>query len=316
MNYIDQIKGFWITQEMNQLGTSEIAMYFYMLEIWNKTGWIGCFKRNNYKVMADLSIRSIKTLQSIRDRLQTAGILTFRQRNGVANVEYVMNDLSKFYRGSGIGKGIGSIEGSGIGPGIVNINQTRPDQTSKSHSAADASAPREKSAKKQKASSKKNTPAPAAKFWAPLVELWFTFNEEKYGARPTFHGADPRHFRKILDILEQRAINAGLQWTERIAHERLRAFLDIAFKDQWMQQNFLLPHLDKFMDKFILNQQHGNSKISGKAAGRAKTGRGGTIEDLQALKRRPKGPADAGPEPGGLQDHPGGADWTPAEVVE
>lgn len=146
MDYIRQIKGFWLTQEVNQLGISEIAFYFYLLEVWNKTGWTGTFKRNNYKVMADLSIKSYKTLQSVRDKLKAAGVLSFVQRNGDANTEYRMLDLGNFYQGlgkgscegieplgkkyqglgEGLGKGLG--QGSGEGSGVVNKTNTKTKQ--------------------------------------------------------------------------------------------------------------------------------------------------------------------------------------------
>lgn len=142
MNYFEQIKGFWIAQELNQFGTSEIALYFYLLEVCNKSGWTGTFHRDNSKVMADLSIRSYKTLQSIRDRLSAAGVLSFKQRNGNSNPEYTLHDLGKKYlgtgkgsdplgkkyQGSGEGLGKGSGKGSGQGPGKV-ISNTIPDQT-------------------------------------------------------------------------------------------------------------------------------------------------------------------------------------------
>jgi len=278
------------------------------------------FRCSNNELCSALSI-SEKSLWGYRNELIQAGLISYKSGKSKKSIGIYSFNGCKIYNQSDNQTGNQSDNQSvnqsgGFASDYIEDKPKLKTQTETSFSAADASAPRGQSTKRQKASSKKNTPAPAAKFWAPMVELWFTFNEEKYGARPTFHGADPRHFKKILDILEQRALNAGLQWTEGVAHERLGAFLDIAFQDPWMQQNFLLPHLDKFMDKFILNQQHGNSKISGKAAGRAKTGRGGTIEDLQALKRRPKGPADAGTGPGGLPDHPGGTDWVPAEVIE
>ena len=127
MNYIEQIKRFWIAQEGNQLGPTEIALYFYLLEVCNKCGWIGQFKRNNAKVLADLSI-TFKTMQASRDRLQQAGLITFKTQNGVPNVSYSVIDLCKISKGLGQGSGGGSGrglgQGSGQGSGQDNINQT------------------------------------------------------------------------------------------------------------------------------------------------------------------------------------------------
>lgn len=127
MNYIEQIKGFWLAQEAYQLGTSEIALYFYLLETCNKTGWTGTFYRNNYKVMADLSIRSRKTLQSVRDKLKSAGIIDYYQSKGNANVQYMLLDLGKKYTGKGTG--LGTSWGTGLGTSWGTLNKTKLNQT-------------------------------------------------------------------------------------------------------------------------------------------------------------------------------------------
>jgi hypothetical protein len=70
IDYRKQVRSFWIAQESYQLGTSEIALYFYLLETCDKTGATGSFYRNNHKIMIDLGIKSYKTLQSVRDKLK------------------------------------------------------------------------------------------------------------------------------------------------------------------------------------------------------------------------------------------------------
>lgn len=124
-SYIDHINGFWILHDRHQFSMSEIAMFFHLTDVWNKTIWIGTFKRNNSKVMADLSIKSFKTLQSIRDRLRSVGILQYKQRNGVTNCEYTMEDLGKICRGFGKGSVEGSGKGSVEGLGVVNKTETK-----------------------------------------------------------------------------------------------------------------------------------------------------------------------------------------------
>lgn len=92
MMYSD--KNFWTLQNSYQLGVTEIALYFYLVEVSNVCGWIGTFKRSNSKICADLSI-SFRTLQSARDRLKQIGILDFKTRNGDANVTYTFAKFAK-----------------------------------------------------------------------------------------------------------------------------------------------------------------------------------------------------------------------------
>lgn len=247
MNYIEQIKGFWIAQEVNQLGTSEIALYFYLLEVCNKSGWNGTFYRNNYKVMADLSIRSYKTLQSTRDKLKQKGIIDFFQKNGEANVSYLLPNLSKKYLGKGQGLGKGSGEGLGEGLGEENINQTetKPNQTnSKSHSRAEA-----------RVKEKKEVP-----FWKSFVETWNDFYFEKVGEKFNYLEKDFNHLKKIYNFLKKRAADKKFEFTEDNLLAAFKFFLKKAWeKDDWLKNNFSIANVLSQFNQ-ITNGKQSNSK--------------------------------------------------------
>lgn len=101
MNYIEQINSFWVANEEFGFLPTDIALYFYLLKINNACNWKETFKRNNTKIMADLSI-SYKTLHASRQRLQKCGIISFQTKNGSPNVTY---NLGKNYQGQGGGDG-------------------------------------------------------------------------------------------------------------------------------------------------------------------------------------------------------------------
>lgn len=101
MNYIEQINSFWVANEEFGFLPTDIALYFYLLKINNACNWKETFKRNNTKIMADLSI-SYKTLHASRQRLQKCGIISFQTKNGSPNVTY---HLGKNYQGKGGGGG-------------------------------------------------------------------------------------------------------------------------------------------------------------------------------------------------------------------
>lgn len=250
MNYIEQIKGFWITQEVNQLGACEIAMYFHLLEIWNKTGWTGTFNRNNYKIMADLSIKSYKTLQGIRDRLQDAGILEFRQKNGDANVVYKLADLSKIYQGSG--KGLGKVrakvwERFGKGSGEVNINETKPNETkhSKSHSPPNGG------------DEKKELP-----YWKKFVDEWHKQYELLMNEKYLFMAKDFANLKRIYKFLESRARSKNFVFNEENLLKSFTFFIQKAWeKDLWLRENFSISNcLAKFNEITNGQQNYKNGK--------------------------------------------------------
>ena len=243
MNYLFQVKGFWVKYEVNQLGTSEIAMYFYMLEVWNKTGWIDTFKRNNYKVMVDLGIRSYKTLHAVRSKLQSSGILKFIQRNGDANAEYKMDDLSIFYKGSGKGSGEGIDKGLGKGSGKVNINQTKPNQTnnSKSHLG------------------ERETNKTQMIFWKEFIKTWNECYLNKIGGKYNYLDKDFKNLKTIYQILEKRALAENIEFTNENLMNDFNFFLNKAWeKDEWIRKNFTVSNVLSQFNQIANGTTNGN----------------------------------------------------------
>ncbi|MDR0661751.1 MAG: hypothetical protein LBG19_13415 [Prevotellaceae bacterium] len=89
MNYIERVRGFWRSREEHSFSTTEVALYFYLLEVCNSCLWKNLFKRNNAKIEADLGI-SFKTISTARNKLQQRGLIAFKTRNGCPNVEYTL----------------------------------------------------------------------------------------------------------------------------------------------------------------------------------------------------------------------------------
>lgn len=113
--------------------------------------------------------------------------------------------------------------------------------------------------KSKKVSTKKNTePEP---YWDLIIEIWFSFNEEKYGGRPILSGQDARNLKKLIQLLKARAKLKQVEWNEQTAPQRLRAYLDEAFEDPWLKGNFLLNNLVTQFNKIILNHsQHATNR--------------------------------------------------------
>ena len=94
MKYIERINMFWVLHEGNQFSTTEIALYFYLLKVANLLGWPDSFKRNNAKILIDLSV-SFKTLAKARNRLKQANLIDYKTINGSPNVSYTFGNFPK-----------------------------------------------------------------------------------------------------------------------------------------------------------------------------------------------------------------------------
>jgi hypothetical protein len=142
MNYIAQIKGFWIAQREHVLNATDIALYFYLLEVCNSSNWANPFKRNTAKVMADLKI-SRSSFDRSRNRLARQGICSYRSVNGTPNTTYQLTDLEALYRNrfSKADKGTeaGADQGCDTGADQLNKNsKQKPKQTAVVVSYSDA----------------------------------------------------------------------------------------------------------------------------------------------------------------------------------
>lgn len=89
-------------------------------------------------------------------------------------------------------------------------------------------------------------------FWQSLVEVWFDFNRKEFGDEPSFQRDEPKILKRIIQLLKKRAATKNEPWTEETAPVRFKNFLDKAFKQKWLNENFLLSNLEKQFDKIIL----------------------------------------------------------------
>lgn len=114
-------------------------------------------------------------------------------------------------------------------------------------------------------------------FWQKLIEVYFEFCREKFGETPTFDGSSPRDLGLLVDAIQKKAGEKKLVWTEELAVRSLRVYLDFAFKDSWLQKNFLLFNLNRQKDKIFftiknsMNEKSNSNQEQRKFSGSYKT---------------------------------------------
>lgn len=94
MNYIELINRLWQSHEAEQLSTTEIALYFYLVKIFNSCHWADSIKRLNVKINADLNI-TYPTMCKARNRLKQVGLIDFKTQNGNSNTTYTLKKFLK-----------------------------------------------------------------------------------------------------------------------------------------------------------------------------------------------------------------------------
>lgn len=86
-SYIQYINTFWKVSKTASFTSTDIALYFYLLDINNSCHWLESFKHNNKAIQAVLNI-SFKTLSKARENLCRKGLIRFQTQNGSPNVSY------------------------------------------------------------------------------------------------------------------------------------------------------------------------------------------------------------------------------------
>ncbi|MDE6500234.1 MAG: hypothetical protein K2K83_05975 [Rikenella sp.] len=89
MNYIELVRAFWRSQEEHSFSPTEVALYFYLLEVCNICRWKNPFRRNNAKIEADLSM-TFYALKNARNKLKSTGLIDFKTTSGSPNVTYTL----------------------------------------------------------------------------------------------------------------------------------------------------------------------------------------------------------------------------------
>jgi len=92
---------------------------------------------------------------------------------------------------------------------------------------------------------------PPRLYWDKIVKTYFDFCLDKFGEEPSFDGSSPRDLGLLLDAIQKKAEGKQMVWTEDLAVRSISVYLDFAFRDKWLQQNFLLFNLNRQKDKIF-----------------------------------------------------------------
>lgn len=98
MNLIELKNNFWeIYYNSQTLSPTCVALYFHLLDVCNKGFWENPFFKKNKDIERDLKM-TFNTIKTAREKLQTEGLISFKTRNGVSNVEYTLSKIHKVSR--------------------------------------------------------------------------------------------------------------------------------------------------------------------------------------------------------------------------
>lgn len=89
--------------------------------------------------------------------------------------------------------------------------------------------------------------------WSDMVAVYFDFTKSKFHDIPSFDGSAPRDLKNIIESLRKRAEDKNVEWTKEVAIVRFRHFLEHAYMDRWLSENWLLMNINRQKDKIFFN---------------------------------------------------------------
>lgn len=139
MNYIIQIKAFYDRLEINPLNSSEIALWFALMSINNKTAWSDKFTVAASVLCQKSGMKDTSKSSNFfkaRNALAQAGLITWRSRKGNQAAEYsitrLYSDLPTYSVDnsvdSSVGNGVGNSVGSSVALNKHKLNKTKKNQ--------------------------------------------------------------------------------------------------------------------------------------------------------------------------------------------
>ena len=91
MKYLALIENFWKINQNLSVGSNAIAMYLFLLKVWNEKGQKE-FKLSDVKLAEKLELAR-QTIKPTRNKLFKLGLINFNIRNGAACEYFIIQDF-------------------------------------------------------------------------------------------------------------------------------------------------------------------------------------------------------------------------------
>ncbi len=85
-------------------------------------------------------------------------------------------------------------------------------------------------------------------YWSEFVSCYYSFCKNKFSTIPSFDGSAPRDLKLIIQSLRKRAEEQKVEWTQEVAIARFISFLEYAFSDWWLSENWMLSNINRKKD--------------------------------------------------------------------
>lgn len=104
-----------------------------------------------------------------------------------------------------------------------------------------------------------------ALFWEPMKIKYSDFYKGKFELKPDFNSSEGKSLIGVLEKIKETADEKKVAWTKENAARYLERFLELAYEDKWVKDNFTLANIKK---QFQILRDNGRAKQGDKKIGR------------------------------------------------
>ncbi|WP_353159299.1 hypothetical protein [Myroides odoratus] len=238
------------------------ALYFFIIEHCNRLGWKENFGLPTSMTMEAIGMKTYKSyISTLADLIDFGFIMMIEKSKNQYTANIIALNKKAKAKSKALSKALSKAEpkqSQKQDQSKVSIDKPINNRTFKplnlEHSKSHCG---DKSPKGKK----------EIQFWKTIVEVWFDFYKSKFEVDPSFNAANGKHLKTILIRLEKLAKSKKIDWTEDVAKRSMEKFLQNAWEDQWLQQNFLLPNLSSKYDS-IINKNHDGKSVNNSSSGK------------------------------------------------
>lgn len=270
MNYITEINRFYEWLETNEISDSAIVLWHALMHVNNRSGWLEEFPVKMITLQSKTGLSKSSVIRA-RKVLVDNGRIIYIEMSGQRSPIYT---IVPFHTETQIDLQLAIMQR------VVVHKETQTATLKRKKVALVCHTETQTVTDNTKLNTGIETkpfpvavPAPVNKskkestlYWKKIVDTWFKFYKSKFSAEPTFSAAMAKNLKKIIDRLQKLSETVVLpdgkkvEWTEQYAVKIFIAFLELAYADHWMKDNFLLTNLYSKFDSIKNSKKDGAAK--------------------------------------------------------
>lgn len=248
MNYIELINNFWLLRRSKRITSKETDLYFFLVQECNTRSWENPFQCANKLIIASIDMKE-PTLIEARNKLKQLGLIDFigGEKNVSAPIYTIQlgSNLYNLSRNHSRSRVESIVETEEKAEHTIKLNKTKLNKTNVTETKVSPNVKNEND------------------FLKKITECWYKFFLEKNHFKPTINAIAISKLKSLNKKIRQKIKEyqgENADESDEFVLEQFTKFLDLAWEDKWLKENFLLKNLESQFDSILIKHKTKNDK--------------------------------------------------------